>query len=143
MPSQHLADTRVAKHMFVHASTRTSNIERSIRFYTELLGMKVISRLEIPQNNAEIAFLRDQEAKGALLELTFYRAQKEFAQSKYEDRLFDHLGFEVEDMGKTVDAMRKAQVTITDEPFNLSPSGPLIAFVEDPDGTLIELIGRK
>jgi lactoylglutathione lyase len=129
--------------MFVHASIRTSNMDRSIDFYTKLLDLSIISRREIPQNNAEIAFLRDQQAKGSTLELTFYRNQRQFVQAKYENRVFDHLAFEVKDMEKTLAAMRKEKVTITDEPFKLSPAGPVIAFVEDPDGTLIELIERK
>ena len=129
--------------MFVHASIRTSNIDRSISFYTGLLGLKLLSRREIPRNNAEIAFLQDTEGKGATLELTFYRKQKKFIQADYEDRLFDHLAFEVKDMEKTLTVMRKEKVTITDEPFKLSPDGPLIAFVEDPDGTLIELIKKE
>jgi lactoylglutathione lyase len=129
--------------MFVHASIRSSNLERSINFYTKLLGLKLLSRREIPRNNAEIAFLQDSEAKGATLELTFYRTQKKFLQAEYEDRLFDHLAFEVKDLNKTIAAMREEKVTITDEPFRLSPTGSLIAFVEDPDGTLIELIERK
>jgi catechol 2,3-dioxygenase-like lactoylglutathione lyase family enzyme len=57
--------------------------------------------------------------------------------------VFDHIAFEVKDMAKTIAAMRKENVTITDEPFRLGASGSLIAFVEDPDGTLIELIERK
>jgi lactoylglutathione lyase len=130
------------KPVFVHASIRTSNMEKSIDFYSKFLGLKVTVRREIPQNNAEIAFLQDGEAKGALLELTWYRSQKKFVQAEYEDRLFDHLAFEVKDMNKTIDDMRKASVTITDEPFKLNSSGSLIAFVEDPDGTLIELIER-
>jgi lactoylglutathione lyase len=129
--------------MFVHASIRTSNMERSIDFYTRFLGLAVLSRREITQNNAEIAFLRDPQANGATLELTFYRDQKKFSQADYEDRVFDHLAFEVKDMNRTIQAMRNAKVTITDEPFKLSPPGSLIAFVEDPDGTLIELIERK
>jgi len=128
--------------MFVHTSIRTSNMERSINFYTRLLGLRLVSRREIPQNNAEIAFLQDPEVKGATLELTFYRNQKKFSQPDYEDRLFDHLAFEVKDMATTIAAMRKENVTITDEPFRLSASGSLIAFVEDPDGTLIELIQK-
>ena len=129
-------------HVFVHTSIRTSNMARSIDFYTKLLGLTVVSRREITQNNAEIAFLQDPQAKGATLELTFYRDQKKFSQPAYEDRLFDHLAFEVEDMNQTVQAMRNAKVTITDEPFKLGATGSLIAFVEDPDGTLIELIER-
>jgi lactoylglutathione lyase len=118
-------------------------MERSIDFYTRLLGLTVLSRREIPQNNAEIAFLQDPQANGAKLELTFYRDQKKFSQADYEDRVFDHLAFEVKDMNRTIQAMRLAKVIITDEPFKLSPTGSLIAFVEDPDGTLIELIERK
>jgi len=129
--------------MFVHTSIRTSNMDKSIDFYTKLLGLKLVNRREIPQNNAEIAFLQDPEAKGSTLELTFYRNQKKFIQADYEDRLFDHLAFQVKDINKTLSAMRKEKVTITDEPFRLGPSGPVIAFVEDPDGTLIELIERK
>jgi len=130
-------------YMFVHTSIRTSNMDRSIDFYTRLLGLALVSRREIPQNNAEIAFLRDQQAKGSKLELTFYRNQRKFVQAEYEDRVFDHLAFEVKDMEKTLAAIRSEKVTITDEPFKLSPTGPVIAFVEDPDGTLIELIERK
>ena len=118
-------------------------MDRSINFYTRLLGLKLLSRRETPQNNAEIAFLRDAQAKGATLELTFYRRQKKFVQADYEDRVFDHLAFEVKDMNQSINSMRNAKVTITDEPFKLSPTGSLIAFVEDPDGTLIELIEQK
>jgi lactoylglutathione lyase len=117
-------------------------MEQSINFYTRLLGLKLVNRREIPQNNAEIAFLQDPEAKGSTIELTFYRNQKRFSQPDYEDRVFDHIAFEVKNMEKTIAAMRKKNVTITDEPFQLSPSGSVIAFVEDPDGTLIELIQK-
>ena len=128
--------------MFVHTSIRTSNMDKSIDFYTRLIGLKLVSRREITQNNAEIAFLRDPEAKGSALELTFYRNQKKFSQANYEDRVFDHVAFEVKDIAKTIVVMRAANVTITDEPFRLNSSGSSIAFVEDPDGTLIELIQK-
>ena len=129
--------------VFVHTSIRTSDMDRSVDFYTRLLGLKLMGRHEIPQNNAEIAFLQDPDEKGAKLELTFYRKQKKFIQPDYEDRLFDHIAFEIKDMKQTISNMRKNKVTITDEPFKLGPTGPLIAFIEDPDGTLIELIERK
>jgi catechol 2,3-dioxygenase-like lactoylglutathione lyase family enzyme len=79
------------KLMFVHI--RTSNMDKSIDFYTKFLGLKLVNRREIPRNNAEIAVLRDAEAKGSTLELTFYRNQKKFIQADYEDRVFDHLAF--------------------------------------------------
>ncbi len=129
--------------MFDHTSIRTSNVERSIDFYTRLLGLKVLSRREIKQTNAEIVFLQDPKGEGCTLELTFYRDQKKFTQPEYEERLFDHLGFTVADMNQAMAAMRKEKVKVTDEPFKLGPSGPTIAFIEDPDGTLIELVERK
>jgi lactoylglutathione lyase len=129
--------------MFVHTSIRTSNMDRSIDFYTRLMGLKLLSRHEIKQNNAEIAFLQDLEEKGAKLELTHYRNQKGFIQADYEDRLFDHIAFEIKDMDKTISKLRSEKITVTDEPYRLGPGGPLLAFIEDPDGTLIELIERK
>jgi len=128
--------------MFVHTSVRTSNLERSIDFYTRFLGLKVVNRMEIPQTNAEIVFLQDPQAKGSKLELTFYHTQTIFSQPDYEHRLFDHLAFEVKDMNTTIETMRKEGVTITDEPYQLRPGGSIIAFIEDPDGTLIELIEK-
>ena len=129
--------------ILIHTSIRTSNIDKSIDFYTRLMGLKLLSRREIPQNNAEIAFLQNPEGKGARLELTFYRKQKKFIQADYEERLFDHIAFEVENIERIISIMRKEKVTITDEPFRLGSAGPLIAFIEDPDEILIELIERK
>ena len=128
--------------MFIHTSIRTHDLEKSIGFYMNHLGMHVMSRREIPQNDAEIVFLQDPERRGATLELTLYRKQENFLQPDYDDRLFDHLAFEVKDMDATIAAMREEGVTITDEPFRLGLGGSTIAFVEDPDGTLIELIQR-
>ena len=129
--------------MFVHTSIRTSNMAKSIDFYTRLMGLKLLARREVPQNNAEIAFLQDPEGKGSKLELTFYKKQKKFIQAEYDNRVFDHIAFDIRDMKKTVSTLRKEKVTITDEPFKPGPAGPLMAFIEDPDGTLIELIERK
>ncbi len=98
--------------------------------------------MEIKKNNAELAFLQDPKGEGCTLELTYLRDQKKFTQPEYEERLFDHLAFEVADINKTIAALRKENITLTDEPFNLN-SKTTIAFIEDPDGTLIELIERK
>ena len=118
-------------------------MDRSIEFYTNLLGLELIDRKEIPQNNAEIAFLNDPKKEGSILELTFYRDQKKFFQAKYEERLFDHLAFKVKNIEKTIKLMRSAKITITDEPFEFGSKGTKIAFIEDPNGVLIELIEKK
>src|SRR5512139_1737295 len=103
--------------MFTHTSIRTSNMDRSIDFYTRLMGLKLLGRREILQNDAEIAFLQDPEGKGSKLELTCYRKQKKFIQAEYEDRLFDHIAFEIGDMKKTITLLKRKSVTITDEPY--------------------------
>ena len=128
--------------MFVHVSVRTSNMKRSIDFYSKFLGLVLQSRREIKQTNAEIAFLQDANCKGCVLELTFYQDQKRFLQPSYEDRLFDHLAFLVSDIYETISEMKSSGVTITDEPFKINEQ-TTIAFIEDPDGTLIELIQKK
>jgi lactoylglutathione lyase len=141
-PKPLLVEKSEAKTLFVHTSIRTSNMDRSIDFYSRFLGLKLQNRREIKQTNAEIAFLQDPERKGCTLELTLYHKQMKFAQPDYEERLFDHLGFEVADINKTIEAMRKENITVTDEPFKLNEK-TTIAFIEDPDGTLIELIERR
>lgn len=118
-------------------------MDRSIDFYTRFLGLKLLRRHAIPQNKAEIAFLQAPEGKGSQLELTFYQDQTKFNQAEYDDRVFDHLAFVIKDMEATISMMRKENVTITDEPFRLSPTGSLIAFIEDPDGVLIELVESR
>jgi len=128
--------------IFVHTSIRTQNMNRSIDFYSRFFGLKLLRRIELSQSNSEIAFLQDTAGKGCTLELTYMRDQKKFIQPDYEERLFDHLGFEVKDINKTLAAMREENVVITDEPYKFNEH-TTIAFIEDPDGTLIELIEHK
>ena len=129
------------KCLFTHVFAQAT-LNNQSDFYGRFFGLKLQSRHEIKATNAELAFLQDSEGKGCILELTFYRDQKEFVQPDYEQRLFDHLGFEVEDINRTLAAMRKEKVTISDEPFQFNEK-TTITFIEDPDGTLIELIERK
>ena len=125
---------------FAHVSVRTGDMERSIRFYEHYFGMKLLSRRPIPANNAEIAFL-ESEGMPFRLELTWYKNQKKFEQAEYENRVFDHLAFVIQEMDKMMTQLKAEKVTVTDEPYILGTSK--IAFIEDPDGTLIELIERK
>jgi lactoylglutathione lyase len=128
--------------LFIHASIRTSNLERSIDFYSRFLDMKIKSRLELKRTGAKIVFLQDAQGKGSTLELTFYSNQTKFTQADFENRLFDHLGFEIQDIHRTIGAMKKENVVVTDEPFMLD-ANTILAFVEDPDGTRIELIEHR
>lgn len=124
-----------------HVSVRTSNMDRSIAFYTDLLGMTFVRSKEIPQWNAAIAFLESDN--GNLLELMWYRDQERFEVPDHQNAVFDHISFAVEDMDAVIQACRERDVTVVDEPFHLTPGGSKLAFIEDPDGTLIELIERS
>ncbi len=123
---------------FIHVSVRASDMDRSIAFYEEILGMEIVRRSPIPENRAEVAFLKDPGGEFAL-ELTHYDDQLRFQQAEYMERTFDHLAFRVDDLRRVVERVKEAGHKVTDEPFELSP-GHWLAFIEDPDGTLIELI---
>ncbi|MDR0374072.1 MAG: reverse transcriptase-like protein [Nitrososphaerota archaeon] len=138
--------------LFVHACIRTSNLERSVDFYSRFLGLEVKNRLEIKKTNAEIVFLQNPQHKGCALEIVFYRNQPKQQQQLpspsvdcYANHIFDHLCFEVADIQKTLAAMKEASLplSITDVScrFNETPSSSsVIVFVKDPDGTPIELV---
>jgi lactoylglutathione lyase len=98
--------------------------------------MKLASRREIKQTNAEIAFL-EIEGTDHRIELTWWRDKKDYTEG---DQL-DHLAFGVKDLQATVDAMRKAGVEIAKEPYSLGSSR--IAFIKDPNGIWLELIEKQ
>jgi ribonuclease HI len=128
--------------LFLHTSIRTGNMQRSIDFYQKYFGLQVKRQITIQESNSEIAFLQDPHSKGCILELTYYRNQTEFVQPRFADRLFDHLGFDVPDINNTITVMKSGGVKVANEPY-LFNSNTIIAFIEDPDGTLIELVERK
>ena len=101
-----------------------------------MIGLNLISRREVKQNNAEIAFLEDEG--GAAIELTHWRDKKDLV----EGDNFDHIAFAVKDVGATVGELKASGVTIAMEPFSLSGSSSRIAFIKDPDGNWLELIER-
>jgi lactoylglutathione lyase len=118
----------------LHTCLNISDLDRSIEFYTDHLGLKFVSRREIKQNNAEIAFLKDES--GAAIELTHWRDKKTLA----EGDNFDHIAFAVDDIESTVQELKKKGVTIVMEPYSLQGSTSKIAFIKDPDGNWLELI---
>lgn len=120
----------------LHTCLNVSDLDRSIGFYTRFIGLKLVSRREVKQNNAEIAFLQDEA--DAAIELTHWRDKK----NSLEGDNFDHIAFAVKDVSATVDELKASGVTIAMEPFSLSGSSSKIAFIKDPDGNWLELIER-
>lgn len=120
----------------LHTSITVKDMDESISFYTEKLGMTLASRREIKQNNAEIAFL-EMAGTNHRIELTWWKDKKDYAEG---DQL-DHIAFGVGDLQKTVEAMRAKGVEIAKEPYSLGSSR--IAFVKDPNGIWLELIEHR
>jgi len=110
------------------------DLDRSIAFYRDRLGLKLTGRVEVKENNAEIAFLKD--ADGSAVELTHWRDKKQLV----EGDNFDHIAFGVKDMKGTIEQLRSHGTTIAMEPFKLSGEAHQIAFIKDPDGNWLELI---
>ena len=118
----------------LHTCLNVSDLDMSIGFYTKLVELKFVSRREVKQNNAEIAFLEDE--RGGAIELTHWRDKK----TLIEGDNFDHIAFAVEDVKAAVEQLRMQGVTIAMEPFSLAGSSSKIAFIKDPDGNWLELI---
>lgn len=118
----------------MHTCLNVMDLDRSIIFYRDRLGLKLARRFEVKENNAEIAFLEDPD--GNAVELTHWRDKKQLA----EGDNFDHIAFGVKDMKATIERLRGQGVTIAMEPFTLKGGSHQIAFIKDPDGNWLELI---
>jgi lactoylglutathione lyase len=122
----------------LHTSITVKDMDQSISFYTKNFEMELLSRREIRQNGAEIAFLG---IKGTdhRIELTWWKEKKEYAEG---DQL-DHIAFGTPDLGGVLERMRADGVEVAKEPYSLGQGGSLIAFVKDPNGIWLELIEEK
>ncbi len=120
---------------FLHTSITVRNIEESVRFYTDVLGLEFERRRKIPENHAEIAFVRDPQS-GARVELTYWEGKDTFDPGEQ----LDHLAFEVTDLDDALEAARARGVRIAKEPYQLKGGSSRIAFLLDPNDVWIELI---
>jgi lactoylglutathione lyase len=121
-----------------HASITVKNMDESIDFYCKTLGLSLVSRREIPENDAEIAFVAGFEGDKIGLELTFWRNKKDWTEG---DQL-DHIAFTVDNVRKAIEDFRTRGVEVAKEPYSLVGSKSTIAFIKDPNGIWLELIQR-
>ena len=124
----------------LHTMLRVGDLERSIAFYTEVLGMRLLRRKDYPEGKFTLAFVGyGSEAEGCVIELTY-----NWGVDRYElGTGFGHIAIEVDDVHAAAEAIRARGGRITREPGPMNAGTTVIAFVEDPDGYPIELIGRR
>ncbi len=120
---------------FLHTSITVRNMEESLQFYTEVLGLEFERRRTIPENHAEIAFVKDPTS-GGRIELTHWDGKDQFDPGEQ----LDHLAFEVADMDRFLLKVRGQNVRVAKEPFRISGGTNRIAFILDPNDVWIELI---
>jgi len=123
----------------LHTMLRVSNIEDSIKFYTEVLGMDVLRTVEQPEQGYSLTFLGyAKESEACVLELTY----------NYDTKIYDlgdafgHIAIGVGDCYQECKRISELGTNITRQAGPLRGSDEIIAFVEDPDGYKIELIQR-
>ncbi|OYY74922.1 MAG: lactoylglutathione lyase [Gammaproteobacteria bacterium 28-57-27] len=124
----------------LHTMLRVGDLERSIAFYTEVMGMRLMRRKDYPDGEFTLAFLGYQdESEATALELTH-----NWGVTHYEmGNAYGHLALEVDDVYAAVDAIRARGGKIIREAGAMNAGSTIIAFVEDPDGYHIELLAAK
>lgn len=124
----------------LHTMLRVGDLQRSIDFYTRVLGMKLLRKSENSEYKYTLAFVGyGDEKEDAVIELTY-----NWGVSEYElGSAYGHIALEADDIHATCDALRAAGAKITREPGPVKGGTTVIAFVEDPDGYKIELIAKK
>ena len=124
----------------LHTMLRVRDLEQSVSFYTETLGMKLLRRKDFPQGKFTLAFVGyGPEESDTVLELTHNWEQDD----AYDlGNGYGHIALGVPDIAATCGSLRDAGANIVREPGPMKHGTTIIAFVEDPDGYKIELIER-
>ena len=121
----------------LHTMLRVGNMERSVKFYTEVLGMKLLRTTDRPEQKYSLAFVGfDDEKRTAVLELTY-----NYGVERYDlGSAFGHVAIGVADVKQACERVRTGGGKVTREPGPVKGGTSMIAFVEDPDGYKIEFI---
>ena len=123
----------------LHTMIRVGDLDRSLAFYTDVLGMKLLRRQDYPDGRFTLAFVGyGPESDGAALELTHNWDTKAYDLGSG----FGHVALEVPDARAACDEIRRRGGVVTREPGPMKHGTTVIAFVQDPDGYKIELIQR-
>lgn len=124
----------------LHTMIRVGDLQRSIDFYTKVLGMKVLRKSDYPGGRFTNVFVGfDDEAKAAVLELTHNWDTKSYDLGNG----YGHVAVEVDDAYKACEEVKKRGGKVTREAGPMKHGTTVIAFVEDPDGYKIEFVQRK
>lgn len=124
----------------LHTMLRVGDLDRSIKFYTEVLGMKLLRRKDYPDGKFTLAFIGyGDESENTVIELTH-----NWDTDSYElGSGYGHIALEVDDVYQATDEIRGRGGRILRDAGPMNAGTTIISFVEDPDGYPIELIGRK
>lgn len=124
----------------LHTMLRVGDLDRSIEFYTQVLGMQLLRRNDYPDGEFTLAFLGyGPEETHTVLELTY-----NWGVSEYDlGDAYGHIALGVEDIYKACDEIRAAGGEVVREPGPMKHGKTVIAFIKDPDGYKVELIERS
>ena len=124
----------------LHTMLRVGNLEKSLEFYTDVLGMKVLRQKDYPEGRFTLAFVGYQdESNGTVLELTH-----NWDTEKYDlGAGYGHIAIEVDDAYRACEDVKKRGGKVVREAGPMKHGSTVIAFVEDPDGYKIEFIQKK
>jgi len=124
----------------LHTMLRTGDLDRSVGFYTEVLGMRLLRQKDYPDGKFTLAFLGyGDESDNTVIELTYNWGVDSYDMGS----AYGHIAIEVEDVYKAAEDIKARNGKILREAGPMNAGTTIIAFVEDPDGYPIELIGRK
>jgi len=124
----------------LHTMIRVGDLDRSIQFYTEVLGMHLLRRKDYPEGKFTLAFVGyGPELEESVIELTYNWDTESYDLGNG----FGHIALGVDDIYEVCEAIRSKGGVVTREPGPMKHGTTVIAFVKDPDGYAIELIETK
>ena len=125
---------------FLHTMIRVNDLDESLRFYCEALGMKLLRKQDYPGGEFTLAFVGyGDEKDNTVIELTHNWSTSSYDQGS----AFGHLAIGVDDIYQACDELKGRGVNVVREPGPMAHGGAVIAFIEDPNGYKVELIDLK